>query len=390
MFSLQNSVPLFFLYCYVISLMFGVIPYINNTSFSFLFGGLYIIIKLTGFLYKRKWPKNPIIVYMIAILYLYLFVSEGLWHDQSVVNSYYISFGLNCLMLVLIVEEFSSRIDVMEMSMWLYCTTAVAIAILMTLNIFTSISDSSRVTFLQQNENEISAYFMVAFVFLSKFIKKVNSQKKIHTSFFILSSLFILNAIIITATRFTILTVFFVLILLVVSLIRSKSNVRHGLIFSASCLLFLLVRVIDFSPAAGRFDPQVQGNNLADLGGRIPLWRTSIDAFLDSPWLGMGYTGFRQFAEMQAGHAFLPHNFFLTVAVTGGIVGLLLLAIIVYLIVKHTLYFDPKHFFSDSFFILIPLFVISIMLNVHHFKVFWFLLACLIASLYATPKGLRG
>ena len=50
-------------------------------------------------------------------------------------------------MLALIVEEFTGGFDAMEMSMWLYYTTTVAIAILMTQNIFTAVSDSGRVTF---------------------------------------------------------------------------------------------------------------------------------------------------------------------------------------------------------------------------------------------------
>ena len=74
---------------------------------------------------------------------------------------------------------------------------------------------------------------------------------------FMVSGFFTLNAIIITGTRFAILTSFVVLVLLGASLVSSKSNARRSLICSASCLAFVIVRAISFSPASERFDPQV-------------------------------------------------------------------------------------------------------------------------------------
>lgn len=368
--------------CYASSFILGGVPYIKNTSYSFLFGMLFILAKLAQLLIQRSWLRVPGVVYLIVLLPFYLAAFEWLWHDQSALNAYYLSFIFNCFMLALIVDEFLTNRDTLRLSAKFLGASSVLIAAFISLGFFISISESGRITFLDQNENELSAVLLVAFAFISLATLRNVSQNLAWVASSGVFCIILISAIVLTGTRFSIVAVAIILALLGATSVVLRINRQRTFIFIAACLAFLIMRSIDFSPTFERFHFHAANEtNLADLGGRVPIWKVAIKAFIESPWVGMGYSGFSQYSLEQINYKALPHNFILTLAATAGSAGLLLFGVIVFYIAKKALHFDNRELLPDMLVYGVPLGLIMIMLNVSHLKIFWFLLAYVIAEI---------
>ena len=340
---------------------------------------LFILAKLAQLLIQRSWLRVPGVVYLIVLFPFYLAAFEWLWHDESVLNAYYLSFIFNCFMLALIVDEFLTNRDTLRLSAKFLGASSVLIAAFISLGFFISISESGRITFLDQNENELSAVLLVAFAFISLATLRNVSQNLAWVASSGVFCIILISAIVLTGTRFSIVAVAIILALLGATSVVLRINRQRTFIFIAACLAFLIMRSIDFSPTFERFD--FHAANFADLGGRVPIWKVAIKAFIESPWVGMGYSGFSQYSLEQINYKALPHNFILTLAATAGSAGLLLFGVIVFYNAKKALHFDNRELLPDMLVYGVPLGLIMIMLNVSHLKIFWFLLAYVIAEI---------
>jgi O-antigen ligase len=388
--------------CYAISLLLLNVEVQPGWSIPFFIASSLLGYKLLAILLKPRYGYPGLELLLIVLLFIYLIASEYLLHKGPINNGYFISLGLNIVMMLLLVDEFYHNSAIKEIAMRFYVFGAVIVGILILFNIMTTISSSGRLTFMLRNENELAAALLVAYACLAIQFLGINFSSifSFKMGCYLLSFAVLLNAIILTGTRFVILAVF-VLIGLVFffSLIRGHKR-QSSLIFAAfctACCTFLIVfGAKTFLQAGGFVDVTTKtntvmmdrissdkgGNNLTDLGGRIPLWQNSIDALIQSPLFGLGYENFLKSLMTANKTPALPHNFLLELAAIAGMTGVICLLLTAVCILRRGLSVSNRNRLLGFLISCIVLFFIMMSLNIGHLKIFWFFLACLITINY--------
>ncbi len=126
-------------------------------------------------------------------------------------------------------------------------------------------------------------------------------------------------------------------------------------------------------------------SSLATLTGRTTIWSAGIDSFQESPFLGKGGGTFPLAVRDELGSPRAPHNLFISVAVEGGIVGLVVIVIALLAALVPTLRVRGilRALFVILFLVVLEMAFIA---NVDTNKVVWFVLALLSMA----PVALRG
>lgn len=383
--------------CYAISLTLSNVQVWPNWSLPFFTAFALLGYKLFDVLQKPKFLCLAPESLLFGVLFLYMIVFELYLHSNSINNGYFISLGLNITMLLLLVDEFYRNSYVRENAMRLYSAATVAIGFLVWLNIMTTISPSGRLTFMMQNENEFAAALLIAYVYLSiqfiriEFVSLFSFIKIVYLASFFL----ILNALVATGTRFTFISVVLVIVLIVIFSLISRHKIQNSLIYSSFCAVFIIFstnilvpKVILISDSQNfnnvltdRLSPNIEGNNLADLGGRTPIWHNAVDAIIQSPF-GLGYSNYHEFLLARGNPLVHPHNLLLEIGAIAGIIGIMLLFVIGTIISWRAFRVDNRNNFQEFCIWLVPVFFISMSLNVYHLKIFWIALAYLITINY--------
>jgi hypothetical protein len=91
---------------YVMSLPLGSVQVLPQTSLPFLFALAFGCYKLYDMLAHRKGIRVGPEVQVVVVMFLYLTGAEWFLHEGGIFNAYFISFGLNCVMLMLLADEF--------------------------------------------------------------------------------------------------------------------------------------------------------------------------------------------------------------------------------------------------------------------------------------------
>lgn len=383
---LNTQIRMLFLAGYAASLSLGSVQVLPQTSLPFIFAVAFLGYKL----YDMQTNHRGIIINPegigVLVLYLYLIGAEQFLHKGNIFITYYISFGMNLLMMLLLADEFYRDSGVRDKVMFVYVTSIVVVTSVMTLGILTTASQTGRLSFLGQNQNEMAAAFLIAYCWLSKeFV--FNDRKRIGKLLLLLiSAIIVLNALIGTGTRFALGGVIAVLLLLLLSTLLDRSKVVNILPFVSANSVFIAFKVMKFAPMQERLSPAVNGNNLSDLGGRTPLWQQALNAFKESPLTGLGHDGYKKFILMRENFFELPHNFPIEIAAIAGVVGITLLTI-AGLILCWKIFMHKDHMSSLIVLIwCIPVLIIMLMLNVTHLKIFWFILAYLMTFNFASKQ----
>ena len=357
------------------SLPLGSVQVLSNTTLSFLFAVAFGAYMLYDMLVNRRGLSLTPEVYVMVALFTYLITAEHFIHDGNIFNNYFISFGLNYLIFMLLVNEFYRDSIIRNKIMLIYAATMVIVATIITLNIMTSISQTGRLTFLGSNPNELAASFLIAYCWLSiKFIRS-NWKGSSTRVVILLSVLIVLSAMISTGTRFAMVGVIAVLSILVLSLLLDRNKARDTLIYVFICSVVILNKVINFTPMKARLDPADSGNNLTDLGGRTPLWVYALDAFKEAPFVGLGYNGYEKFVLIREKFFGLPHNLPLEMAAIAGFVGILVITVVGLILFWRIFVWGDLMNLPVALIWSVPVMVIMLMLNVTDLKLFWFMLA---------------
>lgn len=389
MLSIYKKTHILFLGAYVASLLFSSIKVSTETSLSFILGVIWGISKLSSLLFHDRVLKTGIEGILIAVLYLYLAGVDVLVHGGSVIKPYYISFGLNCIMFLLLVDEFNKHPWMHEKTIQVFSITAIFVAIAYSAGMFVTQSQSGRLVFMHQNENELAVNFLIAFIFITVIVVRSAPVKRLAWLLVYTSAMLLLNALTYTGTRFAIATVTVTLSFLLVIAFKTSGRQRVSL-FASFCLMFLAAKVLTFVPTFQRLSSDVPGNNLEDLGGRVPLWQDAMAALAQNPVSGLGYDGFQYFVLGNEKYFGMPHNFALEVGVLGGGIGLMLLLVLLCCMLRRIYNHWVCSRSFDAFIWFVPVFMTSMMLNITHMKAFWFLAAYFVALASSTWKNTTG
>jgi O-antigen ligase len=375
-----------FLGSYVVSLLLSSVQVLPGWSLPFLTAIAFFGYKLLDMLVSRRFLYLKTELLLIVVLYLYLIAAELLLHNGTIINNYFISFGLNGTIMLFLADEFYRNSTVREYAMRAYVATAVAVGLLIGFDIMTTISSSGRTTFMMQNENELAAALFIAYVYLSREFVNMNWLRiSIPLLVFLSSFVVLLNAVVATGTRFAMVGVIVVASLLTLFAMMDRERMRSGLIYAAFTAAFIAFKINGFwlpifRPLSSdllhdRWSPDVHGNNLQDIGGRLQLWQNSLDAFMQSPLIGLGYNNFQQFIIMRDNVFMHPHNFLLEIAAMSGLIGLTLTIAVGLIFIWRISVMGSCKMIQDVLIWGVPVMIIIMMLGITHLKTFWFLLA---------------
>jgi O-antigen ligase len=384
--GIYKNFHILLLAAYVASLLFSNIKISAETSLPFVLGAAWGISKLWSMLFRGQPFKLEMEGILLVVLYLYLVEVDALMHGGAVVTPYYISFALNGIMFLLLVDEFSKNVLLREKMMQVFFTTGVLVSVLLLIGVFTTQSQSDRLTFMGQNENELAVNFLIAFIFVTVNFARSTPKKTLSLVLAYASTMLLLNALIDTGTRFALYAAIMTLLLLIATVFRTP-DMRRVTLFAFTCLVFLVAKVVSFAPTLQRLSPEVRGNNLGDLGGRVPLWREAIDALMQSPVNGLGYEGFQRFVLEHDKYFGMPHNFALEVGVLGGCIGLILLIALYFCMLRRVYNYWVQFKSFTALIWCMPILVTSMMLNITPMKAFWFLAAYFVAMASSAQKS---
>jgi O-antigen ligase len=190
-----------------------------------------------------------------------------------------------------------------------------------------------------------------------------------------LSAIVVTSSLIATGTRFALIGVLAVTLLLAFSMLLDRGKVRNVLLYVLIISVYIVYKVIDFSPMRGRLDPDDLGNNLTDLGGRTPLWQYAIEAFMEAPFVGLGYEGYEKFVLMKEPFFGLPHNFPLEMAAMAGSAGIILVVTVGLTLLWSIFVLGNRMNLEETLIWSVPVMILVFMLNITNLKLFWFLFA---------------
>ncbi len=169
---------------------------------------------------------------------------------------------------------------------------------------------------------------------------------------------------------------------------RGKPTQMRGKQLAGVLLTIILtISFIHLIPNPGiidtRFDNLTQIEDLKfggdePINSRIEELRISKDLFLTHPIFGIGFGGFRSYNDFTEAVKY-PHNLFVEMAVEGGVVGLGVLCIVLFVIFKSVYRFSKCHpeFISGSafFFLLFALFLAMFSKELSNQGLLWIFLA---------------
>jgi O-antigen ligase len=377
--TIYKSTHILLIVAYVMSLLFITVKVSSGSSLAFVLGVALIVSKLWGVSFCCQSFRVGKEGVLLLGLYLYLLGVDMLVHGGSVINAYYMSFGINVIVFLVLVDEFRKNMILRDKVMQVFFATAFLVALLFIAGIYTTESQSGRFTFMRQNENDFALNLLIALAFAATSF--VYAAPKNRLSFVVLfaGTMVILNALIGTGSRYAILGECSILLLLAANTFLRRSSIKICVLYICSILTFIALKTISFQPISERFSPTVVGNNLEDLGGRLPLWKTSMDVFWEHPFIGVGYDGFQQYVLQTEKYFGMPHNIFMEIAATGGAIGVLLLFALACFFITCAILHFVRFRVLEGFIWGGVVFIASIMLNITHMKAFWFLAAYFIA-----------
>ncbi len=372
---------------YAMSLSLGSVQVAPQTSLPFLFALAFGGYKLYDIVaHHRRISIRPE-VFVVVILYMYLIGAERFLHKDTILNAYFFSFGLNCVMLMLLADEFHRDSVVRDKVMRFYVAAVVTVAMFVTLDIMNTASQTGRLTFLGLNPNELAAALLIAYCWLSKEFMSTKWKLTGTRAILLVSAIVVLNALIVTGTRFALSGVIVVLLLLAISPLLDRNNVRNALIIVFVSGVFIGYKILAFSPMQDRLLPANQGNNLTDLGGRTLLWRNALDAFKESPLIGLGYDGYVKFVLTRERHFELPHNLPLEMAAIAGVVGIVLITVVGLILFWRVFVSGDRINLTYALIWSVPVLIMISAINITNLKIFWFVLAYFVTTDFSTRDG---
>ena len=360
--------------------------------------GVFSIAKMTAIVYFASWipflekVKLKPLGYFLTPLLGYLFV-EFL---SSVINNEYATsilstFNLNIvqllLLLILITNHIYSNPKILNWILYVFISNVVLLSILSSQGIGVEIgyTAESRLIMFGENPNSIGMKAAFALVMLLYFI--FNSKglwAKFALGMLIVPILSMLMA---TASRGALLSVFVGLGVMI--MIKRASSSRKILLFivGISASTWLLNYVMTSNELfAERMDRFIEEGHT----GRNEIWDAAYNIIQDNFIIGVGRPGALPVMQQYYGQAMDPHNVFLYVFITTGVVGFLFFMTFIYRL-GYRLF---KHFRKTNNVLYLVLFaiLIFIMSKAGGFinKTFlWFFFALLIGSTFNVPNNKR-
>lgn len=292
--------------------------------------GVFSIAKMTAIVYIASWIPFLNKIKLIQLkpflipLVLYLLV-EFL---SSAINSIYASSILDTfnfkliqllILLVLIVSHIYHNNALLKWIMYSFIANVFILSILSALGIgyeVAELQDGGRLEMFGENPNLIGMKASFAAIMLFYFI--FNTKKLWSKMLLVLPLLLIISMLIATASRGALLSIFVGLGIMV--MIQKTTALRKIVLFSigiaVSTWLFNYIMTTNENFAMRMNVFLEEGNT-----GRNDLWEGAYSIIMDNLLIGVGRPGALPVMQQYIGRAMDPHNVFLYVLMTTGLIG---------------------------------------------------------------------
>lgn len=370
--SFNNFLIIIFFYFYFVSLFMGAAGQTGH-SYSFFFGFFIFLLKLAKIFFQKKSIIFNKVIIAILVLFFYLFFLD-LFLGNILHKRYYFTKMSNIIMLLILFDEFKDNIKFRNNSFYFLIVILVLISLISKNTFFSLTGDDERKTFKFFNHNTYAFFLLFPYVYI--FIFAITQKKilsKIMNYFLFFFYLFILvillDSIFDTGSRFPIYIIFlFLLSLFAMSYFWKLNSSSIYLIFTIATYFLYKIFFSDFHPfRQGYVMSSNLFNNLSN--NRYDLLLNTISNTTNVIF-GSGVSEF--FLKMKG---VLPHNLFMEIYGSGGIVGIILLLIVAYLLCCEVL---SEKIYLNKLILIINialLFFSSIYINVIFEKIWWLILA---------------
>lgn len=284
------------------------------------------------------------------------------------------------LLLLLISNHVIAKPEIIDKILQTYIFSIVLISVLFFFGIGVDLEfldGESRLILFGENPNGVGIKAVIGIMIIFSFILEKKNLTKTKKIFFFLSLVPILALISATASRGAILSLFIGTIIMVL-LLRKSLNVKVPIIITAG---ILGIFVTNYFLTNEVFYERIMLTVDEGETGRNDLWVSSFNIFLDSPYFGVGRSGFKPLMKVYYGYAMGAHNAFLEILATTGIFGFTAFMVFYLRMLK----FSYKNYLNTKSILFLLLFSI---ITLHIFKAggamsstfVWFIFALIIGS----------
>ena len=292
--------------------------------------GVFSIAKMTAIVYIVSWipfmdkikvkPLKPLLIPLILYLLVDFFSSAiNNIYTTGILDTFNIKLFQLLILLILIVSHIYHNNALLKWIMYSFIANVLLLSILSALGIgyeVSEVQDGARLTLFGENPNMIGMKASFASVMLFYFI--FNAKKLWTKVLLVFPLLLIISMLIATASRGALLSIFVGLGIMV--LIQRTSAKRKIVLISigigVSAWLFNYIMTTNENFAMRMNVFLEEGNT-----GRNDLWEGAYSIIMDNLIIGVGRPGALPVMQEYIGRAMDPHNVFLYVLMTTGLLG---------------------------------------------------------------------
>lgn len=330
----------------------------NLPRISLILGIVYILLSITDWLLEQNkkldgYFEHIVILWFLLFFYLtvitILLPLDPYWYDGEILDSIDFKWIRALLLFVLFYKDCVENELMIKVIAKYFIIMCVAMSLLAFMGVGVSVEgdiENTRLYFFGTNPNKFAMNYVYAFVLLFFIIRNQALKHRIKKPIYYLSigatALCLLAIILLTASRGALACV----IILIVTSIFYKRKFNF---LTWTMIAFIIGLVVYFAYGtltsteemivARRLEDTFENE---DYGTRDVLISEAWDIFLESPIIGNGLNNVMYKIQMATGKFVTPHNLFLYIISSGGIIGFSIFSGILYVICVRVYRFGYK------------------------------------------------
>lgn len=330
----------------------------NLPKISLILGIVYILFSITDWLLEQNkkldgYFEHIVILWFLLFFYLtiitILLPLDPYWYDGELLESIDFKWIRALLLFVLFYKDCVENELMIKVIVKYFIIMCVAMSLLAFMGVGVSVEgdiENTRLYFFGTNPNKFAMNYVYAFALLIFVIRNTSLNKRFKRRIFYLAigvtSLCLLAIILLTASRGALACV----IILIVTSIFYKRKFNF---MSWTMIAFIVGLVVYFAYetltsteemiVARRLEDTFENE---DYGTRDVLVSKAWGIFMESPIIGNGLNNVMYKIQMSTGKFVTPHNLFLYIISSGGIIGFSIFSGILYVICVRVYKFGYK------------------------------------------------
>jgi len=308
-------------------------PYLNFTwvgYFSYFFANLLTIKK--SFALDKDILKYliPISIYWCLVVIMNYINYEP---DTELIYAEIRQELMGIALLWMMLNHIKNNVDLHKKLLYYFIFSIATLVFLYVIGIQVSYSDEGRISILGINSNEIALWSGIAILILINELVNIKNTKNIFLNnkiSIVLLIIFLFFIIAKTGSRGGLISFSFGYIVYFIAVNKTLKTKLIILIISTFIGVIGINLIINSSVMKNRIDTQKQDQSL---GGRMPIWETTIDMINENPLFGVG-PGKYEMRFREKGGFVNTHNEYLTILVYTGFLGLLNILVFFFQLLK--------------------------------------------------------